>query len=525
MKKIFKLLIITFSFFVFSKTTTIKAQEIGTCLIKEQDKTYNVNVPFYWYTVEKESITNDLLQTAENYSHIEKYIKDETGCKNINNSLIKKEQPYKNNYLSYKITNYYFSSNKLTDSKTIFTKANEIFGFVDTMGNITINIYSEFISLDDLPPVIVKDNLDSTIITSMNNYISVDSLKAKIKAYDEVDGITEVIVSKDDYSPNKMVPGIYEITFSSQDKSGNIAYLTIKIKVIDNIKPTITGPTSLKSYMSNLLSLDNIKKELIITDNYDKNIENRLVIQEDNYSNNKDKIGTFLISFYVTDLSNNKSDAYILSIEIIDDISPTISGKNSYTTSYKNKLNIEEIKNGLLTIDNISTSITIELSFDNYSSNYYIPGNYEIGYIAKDESENTSNVYVITIKVEDSEKPMFFISQKFIGINSSSSIPIEKIIETLESDNNIDKTAILSYEIIEDTYSDNKNIPGEYKVKLYYEFENECIVLEADIVVDDLSENNEEIKEKTPKKSLWSIFKNIILSILNFLKRIFSFLF
>lgn len=525
MKKIFKLLIVVFSFFIFSKTTTIKAQEIGTCIIKAQEKTYNVNAPFYWYTVYKESITTSSLSTSDNYYHIEKYISDESECKSINNSIIKREQPYKGNFLSYKITNYFFATNKLTDSKLIYDKSIETFSFTETVGNVSINVYSEFISLDNLPPVLAKENIDSIIITSMNNFISIESLKSKIKAYDEVDGITEVLVSKDDYSNNKATPGTYEIIFSSSDKSGNTAYLSIKIKVIDNVKPTITGPSSLKSYMSKPLSLEEIKKELIVNDNYDQNIENRLVIEEDNYSSNINKLGTFLISYYVTDLSNNKSDIYTINIEMIDDIPPTISGKSSYTTTYNNKLNIDEIKDNLIPSDNISTNITIYLSFDNYSLNYFMPGNYEIGYIAKDESNNESNVYIIAIKVEDTEKPIFFISQKFIGINSSSNIPVEEIIETLENDNNIDKTTLISYEVLEDTYSNSKNIPGEYKVKLYYEFDNENIIIEADIIVDDLSVNKDDIKEKTPKKSLWSIIKNIILSIWNFIKRIFSLLF
>lgn len=525
MKKIFKLLIIAFSFFIFSKTTSIKAQEVGTCIIKAQEKTYNVNAPFYWYTAYKESITNNSLSTTDNYNHIEKYINDEAGCKSINNSLIKREQPYKGNFLSYKITNYFFATNKLTDSKLIYDKSIETFNFIETVGNVSINVYSEFISLDNLPPVIAKENLDSVIITSMNNFISIDSLKSKIKAYDEVDGITEILISKDDYSNNKSTPGIYEITFSSSDKSGNTAYLSIKIKVIDNIKPTITGPSTLKSYMSKPLSLEEIKNKLIINDNYDQNIENRLVIKEDNYSNNTNKLGTFLISFYVTDLSNNKSDIYTINIEMLDDIPPTISGKNSYTTTYNNKLNIDEIKNSLTLSDNISANITIDLSFDNYSLNYFIPGSYEIGYIAKDESNNESEVYIITIKVEDTEKPIFFISQKFIGINSSSNIPVEEIIETLENDNNIDKSTILYYEVLEDTYSNSKTIPGEYKIKLYYEFTNENIIIEADVIVEDLSVNKDTAKEKTPKKSLWSVIKNILLSIWNFIKRIFSFLF
>lgn len=523
MKKFLKTLLVVLSFFLFKEVTTIKAQETGTCIIKAKDKTYNVNTPFYWYSITKENIVDETLKAKETYTFNEQYITNQESCTGINNSKISREQPYKKNALSYKIETYYFSSSRESDAKNLFTKSENTFYIPTMIDNPSfITISSTFISFDDLPPVIVSDSLEGIIITSMTNHISIEALKAKISAYDEVDGVTSINVDSDNYSPNKSILGEYEVTFSSSDKSGNTSYLTIKIKVIDNIKPTITGPSSLTSNMSNLLSLDDIKSKLTISDNYDQNITSRLIIEENNYSNNTNKEGSFTITFSVTDLSNNKSDNFIISINIYDDIAPTLRGKAEYITSYKEKLNLEDIKNNLIYSDNITKNSIIEILSDNYSSFYYLPGEYEINYIAKDNNNNTSIPFIVKVTVQDSEKPIFYISQKFISVDASSNIPIEEIIEILEVNNSINKENLISSSIILDNYSNNKDIPGEYEIKLCYEYENENIILEASVVVENLS--TQENNKKTPKKSLWSIIKNFLISIWTFIKKIFSFL-
>ena len=459
------------------------------------------------------------MMSTENYFHTHSLIQGKNECERITGSAPTYERGINQNALSSRTTSYYYSSDLLTDSKQIYNNARNLFKSPTLLNRDGFEITGVFISLDDMPPIIATDDINAIIIAKVKENVSISAIQSKITAYDEVDGRIEVKVFEDNYSSNYEILGTYTIIFSATDKSGNVAKLTINIKVVDATPPIITGQSSLSSYMSNPLNIDQIKDSLTISDNYDTNLKN-IIIKEDNYSSNTQKEGTFTISFITYDNSNNESSPFIVSIRNIDDIAPTISGDSSYTVNVKSLLEVNTILDQLTITDNIDSSPTVEISSDTYTDSYYKVGIYQISVVAKDKNNNISSPFIINIITEDKDEPIFYISQKFIGINSSFEVPIEELITLVNELNNIESDKIIHTSIIENTYSENFSNPGTYTLKLKYEYENnEELIVESNIVVSNYLEEN----KNTPKKTLWSVIKDFILKIWNYIKQIFIF--
>jgi len=519
MKKfLFTIGLIIFAF-LFTNIAT-KAKE-GVCILKQQNVTHEIETPFYWYSVTQETSINGMLVPTTNYNHHHTLIKTKESCLNINGASPSFETETRNTAFITKQKNFYFSKNLLSDSNYIFEKSNEKFKIPTTPSTTGYEISSTYISLDDLPPVIALNEINSILVLNVNQKISLAYIKEKITAYDEVDGTIKVEIHEDNYSDNYTLLGTYKITFSATDSSGNTAYLSINIKVVDNIKPTISGQKEINSYMSNPLTINQIKNTLTITDNYDSSLD-KLLILKDDYSSNTSKDGTYEVSFSAKDNSGNESSPFIIRIKMIDDIAPTIQGETSYKVNVKSLLDTNTISNQLNPIDNVDTRPQIQIIEDLYTNNYYKVGIYQVSFSCIDKNNNVSAPFIINIIVEDTDKPIFYVSQKFIGVDSTNQIKIEDLIDLVSETNNINQSNITNISILEDYYSSNYNKTGTYTIKIKYEYTDSSeSIIESKIIVSDYSKN--EAKKNTPKRTFWSVFKNLILKIWNYIKNIFSF--
>ena len=522
MKKIFYLIFSTL-FFIFVGTYTVSASEGGVCIINQKNYSYNIETPFYWYEVTKEELFDNMLNSTTFYTHTVNQIKTKEHCESLNNISPTYKQGINNNALSNRTITYYFSKDLLDNSQTIYTNSLKKFAIPDIVYTTGFEITSTYITFDNLPPVIASDKIDSTIIANVGIPFSVTSLKDKITAYDEVDGIVEVNIKEDTYSANYNTLGTYKVIFSATDNSGNNATLTLNIKVIDSIKPNIIGSTSINNYMSNPLTIEQIKSTLTVEDNYDTNLNNTITVESDNYSSNISKEGKFQISFIAKDNSNNVSPKFTITITNIDDIAPIINGELSYSTSIKNLIDISTILNQLTVTDNVDTNPLIELKEDTYTSNYHKVGLYHISFVAKDKNNNISPTFIVNIITEDLDKPIFYISKKFIGVDINAKIPIDEIINLVNEANNIDTQTIKSIIILEDNYSQNTTTPGTYSLKLKYTHtDNSQTLLESSITILD-SNIQEKEENKSTHNNFWSALKTLLIKLWNFIKRIFLF--
>lgn len=342
--------------------------------------------------------------------------------------------------------------------------------------------------------------------TSVDNPKSLIEILDNVRAEDETDGEVEVHISNNNYTGYEYVIGSHFVTLYAEDKEGNKEEVTIDIRVIDNIAPTITGNSKLISYMSNPLIELAIRNELTVCDNYDTDIVITMI--EDGFTGHEQEMGEFYIKYVAIDNSSNKSEEFIMQIITKDDIKPIISGINSITISNKETLDYENIISQLEVSDNISQNIKLEIELDEYENSNNVVGEYRIGFTATDEANNTSEVYVVNVIIKDKIPPVFWVSEDFFTVDSALSLTHEQIVKILLSMNDIDIEEMKSYSVIEDTYTSNKNVSGMYSVSYEIVLKNDTVIqLNSDIKVGGKNDNDNYHKDNY-KVSFWAKLKN-----------------
>ena len=307
-------------------------------------------------------------------------------------------------------------------------------------------------------------------LTDVDSPFSLEYILSKVKFVDEIDGDIEEVVVSDNYSPNKNKVGKWTIEVKATDKAGNTGTGVIEVWVQDRTSPIINGKTTYTSNMSSPLTREYIESQLSVNDNVDENVE--LILVTDNFTGNENIVGQKTIIYRATDSAGNTSGNYTITINCVDDIKPTITGENNYTTSYKVAIDVNTIKSVLTLKDNISNDLELELVSDNYTGNQSIPGTYYLKYRTIDPAGNISDVFTITIVVNDKIPPVFYTSGLFIGVSKAETLSHQEIVNILLAMNGLENSnmgvALLSldgYEV------DSINQPMAYSIR--YQLVNE----------------------------------------------------
>lgn len=284
---------------------------------------------------------------------------------------------------------------------------------------------------------IVPDvNTDNHIIVNIDNMISLDDIKYNISAIDETDGNVSdnIELVSTTYNPNNKQLGSYEYECLVRDNSGNGAYATFIIDVVDITKPKLTGVNSYSfEYDSNdKPSIDSIINNLVATDNYDTSLN--IVAITDSYSGNESVVGDYSIEFKCYDSSNNASDTFDVSVKIVDTKAPVITCPSIFETDNTKQLTISDLKSKIVVEDGYEGEITDYTITDNnaYSSKSKIANNYTFTIKASDSFDNEST-FDFVLKVSDVISPVLFVAKDFvIVLPKGSALDKEMILKQLE---------------------------------------------------------------------------------------------
>jgi hypothetical protein len=168
-----------------------------------------------------------------------------------------------------------------------------VYKVADSAGNVTVETRLITV-IDDKNPVI------SGVTTKTINMNSSINLRTGIFAKDNVDGdLTKAIKVVSNLNNKK--PGVYKITYSVTDSSGNKITVPRTIMVKDHIRPEILGATA-KTIKLN--STFNSKSGVTAKDNVDGNITNKIKVTG---NVNSKKKGKNILTYTVTDKSGNKA--------------------------------------------------------------------------------------------------------------------------------------------------------------------------------------------------------------------------
>lgn len=349
--------------------------------------------------------------------------------------------------------------------------------------------------IDGTEPVI--DGYQSTLETDVNDPITADSILDATIAIDNVDGEVDTYIKADNYTANMYVLGTYDLIIGAKDTTGNEATVTITITVKDFDAPVITGANLFESPMSSPLTLDAIKTQISVSDNYDENVI--LTIKSDGFTGNEQKLGSYTIKFYSADSSGNTSSDFVVTVNTKDDIAPTLTStieNNLIQLTTSETISDDQVKNYLIPSDNAS-SVTTGKVEDTFVE--YVPGTYIKTFKAVDAAGNYSEAITITIEVLDVEAPVIIVPGEFIIANKL--LTETELVEIIAKINNID-LSVATYSVTRNEYVGNEEIPGEYAVAIAFTTDGETIEVEETIQVPEqeteaalLEEENKDYKD------------------------------
>lgn len=328
---------------------------------------------------------------------------------------------------------------------------------------ITINI----IVVDATKPTISGP---TSLTSNMSSPMTEASIRAKLSASDNADNSLTINLVQDNFSANKLKKGSYTISYNTTDDSGNVSdTFVVTITNKDDIKPTISGSTSIEAGSSTQLTINEIKSKanLIASDNIDSGLAINLV--EDNYSSNYSQVGNHTIKFNTTDNSGNISETFTLTIVVKDTTKPVISGSNSIRSNLSSPLTEENIRSQLTATDNVDANLTINLVEDLFTDNADIVGTYQVKYNVTDSAGNMSEIFVVEVEVYDDIAPTISGKNEY-SVSPLAKLDVNKLLKVLTATDNVD--AGLTLNIVSDNYSNSSSILGDYQVVVNVQDDN-----------------------------------------------------
>lgn len=329
------------------------------------------------------------------------------------------------------------------------------------LGSKNVAIMFEVMNEDDRPAIDGQENFVTSVEESKDIQYFIDF----IKAIDDIDGdISHLIqIETDNYTPNKRVLGKHEVKIFVIDSSDNRSDFTFYVNVVDITKPVITGNSDVVQIgYKETYNIENFRKTLKVTDNYDSLTNADIKLKTDGYTSNKGKLGTWNVVFEAKDNSDNTT-TFTKPIKVYDNVAPVFAGTKEVIKSYTKLMTLDEILKEVSVNDEIDGNITkITVDSDTFTGNGNKVGTYEIRLSAKDNAGNIG-YWTITVKVIDDQGANWWITNGVtVNLTPGATLTRTQIVELLAKTGQVaaNKDAIVTYDV--DTYSDNIGTPGLY---------------------------------------------------------------
>lgn len=232
---------------------------------------------------------------------------------------------------------------------------------------------------DNVAPTLVAPNLNQTIAyTATFNFTTYLAALVKTDNYYDSEDIN-ITIQSNAYTPNKAIPGIYDVVLRVIDPYNNFTDYTLKITVTDPVAPTFTsGLTTLSKSINEHITLAQILATQVATDTIDGNVSSSITVISDNYTGNETTPGDYTIVIEASDLSGNKIQKTI-TINVfsgvpgwyLPDDGPIIIPNGS-------QLTFEQIKAVLVSVGWIAPDIEVTFLSSTYFGNEDKPGTYKL---------------------------------------------------------------------------------------------------------------------------------------------------
>ncbi|MFW6284795.1 MAG: hypothetical protein ACOC2X_00305 [Bacillota bacterium] len=336
----------------------------------------------------------------------------------------------------------------------------------DTAGNtasfdLKIHIY------DNVNPEISgRDH----VVVDVDDERSIDDIITEhITFSDDYDGeINDYELVQDDYSEAIGTLGEKTVTMEIEDSSGNVASRDLTIETLDYDAPTIRGEKTLKVYQSDMPTLETLEAQFSIEDNHTPEAAVSVAMDSGTYTTDAAS-GSYPATITATDASDNEATMDV-TIEVIDDIAPTLYGRPVESISYTESFDKDAFIETMAVVDNDDESLSnasIVGSSDDYEDG--VPGRYTYDFEIEDASGNKAS-HTLTLEVIDDVAPTFKTIATTV-VTKDAPLNEDAIQNILMDDASLQAFNPVSYEIVHDEYKDHREEEGTY---LYTaEFSNE----------------------------------------------------
>ncbi len=359
-------------------------------------------------------------------------------------------------------------SDEYTNNEQIVGEYDVVLKVSDAANNETFFTLTVMVK-DEVAPVITGPE---TVTVEVSSSPAIDTIiNDNFTVYDEYDDTLTDDVTTDEYTANKDILGEYVVTYEVTDNSHNTTSKSFNVNVVDQTAPQMIGENIHNSYLSNPLSFDDIINSLSFTDNYTDLSNITPTILLDGYTSNEAIPGTYHISIEVADSSGN-SLSEVLTINVIDDVAPSIGGPINYTGSYDLALTLEDFVAMLSVSDNVDplTNDDIYVISDTYTSRTTMLGDFVIVFGIKD-ANNNEYTHQIDINLFDGVAPVIYVDNYIVTVNLSSTFNEADALKLLLNSKELEDGNYTVTTLI-DEYTGNEKTPGSYLYRLAFKSDN-----------------------------------------------------
>ena len=248
---------------------------------------------------------------------------------------------------------------------------------------------------DKVAPIITlraPNDGDGQVIT---HEAGTDYVDLGVTASDETDGVlTGNVVVSNPVDTEKL--GEYTVTYNVQDAAGNFSEeVTRTIKVVDTTPPTITlkGDPTIKLEVGDVYTDSGASAD----DSLEGTLELILTGEVDTT-----KVGEYVITYNVSDSSDNPATAVTRTVIVGDTGAPVISLIGLGTITHEAGITYQD--KGATALDTVDGDISGKISVASTVSSS-VPGVYTVTYSVGDTQGNAAAVVIRTVTVSDTTKP------------------------------------------------------------------------------------------------------------------------
>ena len=284
--------------------------------------------------------------------------------------------------------------------------------------------------------VTVVDNTDP-VITVSNAFIFIfggatPNYLTGVTATDDVDGNISANIVVNSAAVDLALVGLYQITYTVQDSSGNTAsvnnYVQVKAHAddADLLPPVINGAVDI-TYTIGISPAIDFAAGVTATDNEDGDVTDDIVI--DITAVNLALAGSYDVTYTVEDAYGNVAVQTITVTVLLETVPPTISGVH---TIYGTVNTAPNYLSGITANDNVDGNMTDDIVVGTGLVNLSSAGTYTITYTVTDAAGNvtTATAQVILVEGVESMPDLTAIYNTYIS-NEDNLNPYSEMMNTV----------------------------------------------------------------------------------------------